>query len=49
MLNQPFKNCKIICGNESCYSRGMCYSQMYILEKTEQKLGKRILVKEESK
>ncbi len=32
---QPFKNCKIVCGNEPCHSRGMC-----ILEKTKDKLEK---------
>lgn len=36
---QPFENCKIVCGNEPCHSRGMCYTQMYILEKAKDKLA----------
>ena len=35
---QPFGTCKIVCGNEPCHSRGMCYAQMHIWEKTKDKL-----------
>ena len=37
-MKQPFKNCKIVCGDEPCHSKGMCYATMYMNEKVEEEL-----------